>query len=133
MAYLFWKHAPEFQADEEIRLQNPFQLGMAIKFGVFLVSILLLSKVLKIYFGDMGAYVLAAVSGLADVDPITLSMSQMSKAGLGLEVAAHAILIAAAVNSVIKSIVAFVIGDRALGLRVGATLAIAVVAGLMIA
>jgi len=133
MAYLFWKHAPEFQADEEIRLQNPFQLGMAIKFGVFLVSILLLSKVLKIYFGDMGAYVLAAVSGLADVDPITLSMSQMSKAGLGLEVAAHAILIAAAVNSVIKSIVAFVIGDRALGLRVGATLAIAVVAGLMVA
>ena len=133
MAYLFWKHAPEFQADEEIRLQNPFQLGMAIKFGVFLVSILLLSKVLKIYFGDMGAYVLAAVSGLADVDPITLSMSQMSKAGLGREVAAHAILIAAAVNSVIKSIVAFVIGDRALGLRVGATLAIAVVAGLMVA
>ncbi len=131
LAYLLWKNAPEFQANEEIKLENPFQLGMAIKFGAFLVSILLLSKVLKIYFGDMGAYVLAAVSGLADVDPITLSMSQMSKEGLGLEVAAHGILIAVAVNSSIKSMVAFVIGDRALGLRVGATLTIAVVAGLM--
>lgn len=131
LAYLLWKNAPEFQANEEIKLENPFQLGMAIKFGAFLVSILLLSKVLKIYFGDMGAYVLAAVSGLADVDPITLSMSQMSKEGLGLEVAAHAILIAVAVNSGIKSMVAFVIGDRALGLRVGTTLTIAVVAGLM--
>jgi uncharacterized membrane protein (DUF4010 family) len=133
LAYLLWKNAPEFQANEEIKLENPFQLGMAIKFGAFLVSILLLSKVLKIYFGDMGAYVLAAVSGLADVDPITLSMSQMSKEGLGLEVAAHAILIAVAVNSGIKSMVAFVLGDRALGLRVGATLTIAVVAGLMAA
>jgi uncharacterized membrane protein (DUF4010 family) len=55
----------------------------------------------------------------------------MSKEGLGLEVAAHAILIAVAVNSGIKSMVAFVLGDRALGLRVGATLTIAVVAGLM--
>lgn len=131
IAYLLWKKTPDFQANEEIKLENPFQLGTAIKFGVFLVCILFLSKVLKIYFGDMGAYVLAAVSGLADVDPITLSMSQMSKNGLGHDVAANAILIAVVVNSGIKSIVAFVVGDRALGVKVGAALAIAVVAGIL--
>jgi uncharacterized membrane protein (DUF4010 family) len=105
---------------------------MAIKFGAFLVVIMLLSKLLKMYFGDMGTYFLAATSGLADVDPITLSMSQMSKEGLEVSVAARAILIAACVNSGIKGIFSWVIGGRALAFRVGGTLVGAVVSGLLI-
>ena len=93
---------------------------------------MLLSKLLKVYFGDMGTYFLAATSGLADVDPITLSMSQMSKEGLEVSVAARAILIAVSVNSGIKSIFSWVIGGRALALRVGSTLVGAVVAGLLV-
>ena len=80
----------------------------------------------------MGTYFLAAASGLADVDPITLSMSQMSKEGMDVPVAANAILIAVSVNSGIKSIFSWVIGGRALALRVLGTLAVAVVAGLTI-
>jgi uncharacterized membrane protein (DUF4010 family) len=133
MAYLLWKNTEEFQENEAMKLENPFQLGMAIKFGAFLVSILLLSKLLQAKFGDLGSYVLAATSGLADVDPITLSMAQMSKEGLSLDVATQAILIAVAVNSGIKSIIAFLIGDNALGLRVGSSLALAVTAGLVFA
>ncbi len=131
LAFLLWRTTREFQGQQQVMLENPFQLGMAIKFGAFLVVVLFLSKLLKIYFGDMGAYVLAAASGIADVDPITVSMSQMSKDGLELGVAARAILIAVSVNSAVKSILALVIGDQILGLRVGAVLAIAVVAGLM--
>ena len=92
---------------------------------------MLLSRLLKVYFGDIGAYFLAAASGLADVDPITLSMAQMSKEGLEVNVAAKAILIAVSVNSGIKSIFSWVIGGWALGLRVCGTLAGAVIAGLM--
>jgi uncharacterized membrane protein (DUF4010 family) len=68
---------------------------------------------------------------LADVDPITLSMAQMCKEGLELKVAAYAILIAVAVNSGVKSMVAFIIGDSILALRVGGALAVAVGAGLL--
>jgi uncharacterized membrane protein (DUF4010 family) len=132
VAFLLWRNARGFRTIEEIKLENPFQLGMALKFGAFLVVIMLLSKLLKIYFGDMGTYFLAATSGLADVDPITLSMSQMSKEGLEVSVAAKAILIAVSVNSGIKSIFSWVIGSRILALRVGGTLVGAVVAGLMI-
>ena len=132
VAFLLWRNARGFRTIEEITLENPFQLGMALKFGTFLVVIMLLSNLLKVYFGDMGTYFLAAISGLADVDPITLSMSQMSKEGLGVSVAARAILIAVSVNSGIKSIFSWVIGGRVLALRVGSTLAGAVVAGLMI-
>lgn len=132
LAFLFWKNIPADQVNQEIRLENPFQLGMAIKFAAFLVIILFLSKFLKLYVGDMGTYFLAAASGIADVDPITLSMAQMSKNGLAIDVAARAILIAVSVNSLFKSAVAWVIGDRALGFRVGATLLVAVAAGLII-
>ena len=105
---------------------------MALKFGAFLVVIILLSKLLKVYFGDMGTYFLAAISGLADVDPITLSMSQMSNKGMELSVAARAILIAVSVNSGIKGMMSAIVGGWALGFRVGGTLVGAVVAGLMI-
>jgi uncharacterized membrane protein (DUF4010 family) len=132
LAFLLWQNAREFRNGAEMSLENPFQLGMALKFGAFLVVIMLLSKLLKVYFGDMGTYFLAAASGLADVDPITLSLSQMSKEGLEVTVAARAILIAVSVNSGIKSIFSWVIGGRALGLRVFGTLAGAVIAGLLI-
>jgi uncharacterized membrane protein (DUF4010 family) len=132
VAFLLWRNRRGLRAIEEITLENPFQLGMAIKFGAFLVLIMLLSKLLKIYFGDMGTYFLAATSGLADVDPITLSMSQMSKEGLEVIVAAKAILIAVSVNSGIKGIFSWVIGGRALALRVCSTLVGAVAAGLLI-
>ena len=121
-----------FLSSEEVTLENPFQIGMALKFGAFLVVIMLLSKLLKVYFGDMGTYFLAAASGLADVDPITLSMSQMSKEGLEINVAARAILIAVSVNSCIKAIFSWVIGGWALGIRVFGSLAGAVAAGLLI-
>ena len=132
VAFLLWRNRKGFKTIDEITLENPFQLGMAIKFGAFLVLIMLLSKLLKMYFGDMGTYFLAATSGLADVDPITLSMSQMSKEGLEVSVAAKAILIAVSVNSGIKSLFSWVIGNWALALRVGSTLIVAVVAGLTI-
>lgn len=132
IAFLLWKSARGFRTDEEITLQNPFQLVIALKFAAFLVLIMLLSNVLKDYFGNMGTYFLAAISGLADVDPITISLSQMSKGNLEVGVAARAILIAVAVNSGIKSIFSGVIGGWALGLRVGSTLGGMVVIGVLI-
>jgi uncharacterized membrane protein (DUF4010 family) len=132
VAFLLWQSGRELRTIEEIKLENPFQLGMALKFGAFLVVIMLLSKLLKIYFGDMGTYFLAATAGLADVDPITLSMSQMSNDGLNLSVAAKAILIAVSVNSSIKGILALVVGGRALALRVGGTLVGAIITGLLV-
>ena len=131
VAFLLWRNAREFRTHEELRLENPFQLGMAIKFGAFLVVILLLSNVLKMYFGDMGTYLLAAASGLADVDPITLTMSRMTRQGLNLNVAGQAILIAVSVNSCVKGIFSIIIGNLALGRWVTGTLLIALVAGLI--
>ncbi|MGZ8158973.1 MAG: MgtC/SapB family protein [Methylobacter sp.] len=131
IAFLLWQKSRDFK-NQAIKLENPFQLGMALKFGAILVVIMLLSKLLQVYFGDVGSYFLAAASGLADVDPITLSMSRMSsKATLDASVASMAIFIAVSVNSCVKSIFSWLIGCPGLGLRVGGALSGAVVAGLI--
>lgn len=132
-AFLLWRTIKELHGDGDMPLENPFQLEVAIKFAFFLVAILFLSRLLREYYGDIGAYVLAAFSGMADVDPITLSMSQLSKNGLAPDVAALAIVIAVSVNSCVKSIIAITIGDRRVGLTVGCVLSLAIVLGLAIA
>ncbi|MGR8979637.1 MAG: MgtC/SapB family protein [Gammaproteobacteria bacterium] len=132
-ALILWNFSKDFRTEERIRLENPFQIGTALKFAAFLSLVIMLSNVLKVYFGDMGAYFLAAASGLADVDPITLTMSKMSTEGLDTKVAARAILIAVAVNSGVKSFITFSIGGFAVGLRVGGALAAAIMGGLMAA
>ncbi len=132
LAFILWQSMKNFQGTDELPLENPFQLGIAIKFATFLIAILFLSKILKYYYGDMGTYVLAAVSGMADVDPIILSMSQFSKQGLGLNVAVQAIFIAVSVNSLVKSMLAVVIGDRVLGLTVTGILTFAITVGLLV-
>jgi uncharacterized membrane protein (DUF4010 family) len=132
LAFLLWRNAPAFLSEDDVALKNPFQLGMALKFGAFLLVIMLLSKLLNIYYGNMGSYFLAAVSGIADVDPITLTMSRMVGQGLSMHVATTSILIAVSVNSVFKTMVALSIGGRGIGWRVGGATFIAVGAGLML-
>lgn len=99
---------------------------MALKFGAFLSVIMLLSKFLQIQSGNAGAYALAGMSGVVDVDPITLSMAQMHKQGLEIAVAAQAVFITVAVNSGFKGLL---IGGRALGFRVAGPLAASILTG----
>lgn len=105
--------------------KNPLELQSALILGGMLVVILVLAEWLRQELGNTGVYLLAAVSGITDVDAISLSLSRMSLAGtLTLPAAATGILVAVTVNNIFKSILALVIGRSALGLRVaGAMLA----------
>lgn len=131
-AIAFWRYADEQPQGSEIKLHNPFQLGVALKFAAFLVMVMLLSRWLKDQFGDMGTYALAAISGLADVDAITLSMGHQARAKLELGSAANAILLAMLVNSGFKALLSGLVGERGLGLRIGiATLLMVLLAVLL--
>ena len=107
-------------------LNNPFELASALKFGLLLSAILILSIGAREWFGDTGLYILAFVSGLADVDALTLSTARMSLDSLAADTARNAILIAAFTNTGIKLLLAYIIGGLALGLRVGAVVLAAI-------
>ena len=76
---------------------------------------------------------LAAASGVADVDAITLSLSRMSTGDLAVNVAAMGVVVAAAANSLIKGGIAAMIGGRQTLVRVGLPLLFAAAGGLIAA
>ncbi|MFP3944057.1 MAG: MgtC/SapB family protein, partial [Alphaproteobacteria bacterium] len=87
-------------ADGEVPTpENPLQLSMALSFGVILAAVMLISHLLSERYGDAGLYAVAAISGVADVDAITLSASRMALNGITAEVAGRAIIIGALVNT----------------------------------
>lgn len=115
----------------EISLKNPFSLGPAINFSIFFVGILFAAKIAKVHLGNKGLYLASLVSGLADVDAITLSVAQQTNAGhLTNAVGAVGITIAVVANSVVKSGIAVYSGGWQFGYRVGAILLGATGAGL---
>jgi uncharacterized membrane protein (DUF4010 family) len=66
------------------------------------------------YTGANGVYVVAFVSGVADVDAIVLSLSALAKNGLLSSTAHYAILFAIIANSLTKTMLVFILGNSAL-------------------
>lgn len=129
LAAFFWYRSSRYSGSEPVRLHNPFELGPALTFAALLAVIMLLSRALSHRFGDAGVYVLAAASGIADVDAITLSLANMAGDTLATPVAGFAILIAAFVNTGIKAVLSLGIGGIRLGSRVGSSMLAVIAAG----
>jgi len=110
-------------------LQTPFELGTALRFGVILVVVMLGAEALRRLAGDAGVYLMALLSGLTDVDAITLSLGNMAGEQLGAAVALQGILIAAMANTLVKMGLAIGLGGRGLALRVGLGLGAVIIAG----
>ncbi|KAA3646497.1 MAG: DUF4010 domain-containing protein [Chloroflexi bacterium] len=101
IVYLFL--AQRTTEEGEVALGNPFDLSSAIKFGFFYGLVLLVARTAEIYFGDIGVLVSSVLSGLVDVDAITLSVSDLSRTGLlDSNVAARAVVLAAMSNTLAK-------------------------------
>jgi len=132
-ALFYWRSLRQRETGAAASLSNPLELTTAVSFGALLALVMLLGRALQAWLGDTGVLMLAAASGVADVDAITLSLARMSQDELAIRVAVTGILIAAAVNSVVKGGMATVIGGRRIGLRVGLPLLISAVTGLLLA
>jgi uncharacterized membrane protein (DUF4010 family) len=108
-----WRPAPAGIGDGNSAFTNPLDLPVVLLFGAMIAVILVLTKALTMNFGAAGAVVLAAIAGLADVDSVTLSMTQLS-AGVTAD-AVWGILVAVAVNSLSKSFLAVSVGGWRFG------------------
>jgi len=99
----------------EVKLRNPFELGLAIKFGLLFALILLLTKAASIYLGQSGLYLTAVIAGLTDIDAITLSMARLARDGTDPGVASMCILLGCASNTLVKATLAATLGGAAFG------------------
>ena len=101
---------------EQAQLVNPFEIMPAIKFAILYAAILLGANTARLYFGNAGIFISSIVSGLADVDAITLSMADLSRAegAISQTVAAQAILLALISNTVVKGGIVLLTSTNAL-------------------
>jgi len=101
------------------RLENPTQLGTALLFAGFYALVLLAAAWLSDAFGSGGLFALSFVSGLTDVDAITLSSGRLAvQEAVPVAAAATAIGLAVTANVLFKAVVAAVVGGRELGAKV---------------
>jgi uncharacterized membrane protein (DUF4010 family) len=112
-----------------LQLKNPFELVEVLRFGALLAAVMVLGKVISSWAGPQGLIALAAASGLADVDAITLLMARLAWGELAPQVAALAILLAVAVNTFTKAALAWISGGPDLGHQLLAAAVAATAAG----
>ena len=129
--FLFWKPATADFSARRIVLKNPFDLSTVLMFASVLIVVTVLAKVVTSAVGNSGAYALAAVSGIADVDAITLSMASLGAGSLDGDVAARAIAIVVAVNTLAKAFLGWATGGLQVGWRLAAAAGVTITAGLL--
>ena len=127
-SYFLWKKAAK--AKGKVQLSSPFTLLPALKFAAFFSIILALAKVALFYFASRGVYLVSFLSGFADVDAITVSLSQLAGESLALETARNGIVIAALTNIAAKGGIAYWFGGKEFGKLVAVLFASLIVAGI---
>jgi len=107
---------------------EPAELKTAIVFAALYAVILFAVALAKENFGQAGLYVVATVSGLTDMDAITLSTAEMIKSqGLNPATGWRLILVAAMANMVFKAGVVMMLAAPALRRRIVMAFAIVLV------
>lgn len=127
---LFFTHGRGSTEHPRLTMKSPFDLGTALKLAALIAVISLLAKVISASAGDVGITILAALSGIADVDAITLSLARLANSdGITIHTAALGIGIGAAVNTAVKAGMAFSLGTGKAGWIVSGASAAAIAAG----
>jgi uncharacterized membrane protein (DUF4010 family) len=129
IAFYFLKQNTNGVGGGRLKLTNPFELKTVLKFGLLLTAITAATKLLTRIGTGQGVYVLALFSGIADVDAMTLSMSRQAADPASATLAANAILIVVAVNTVAKAVIGWMTGGAEFGKRMMAAAVVAIAAG----
>ena len=113
LAALWLQHLGVRQAKSEgFQMKSPLDLVAALQMVVILGTVSLIAGILRAQLGDAGLYIVAALSGLVDLDAITVTVARL---GAPSAVATQAILLATGVNLLVKAVLATTLGGAAIG------------------
>jgi uncharacterized membrane protein (DUF4010 family) len=115
-----------------LAVKNPFELLTVLRLAALIAVIMLLARIMTEEMGAEAVLAVAAISGLVDVDALTLSLSRMADSTITPAAAVAGIAVAVCVNTVIKAGFAAVLGTLRTGAIVGAVSLLAVTAGALV-
>jgi len=132
-AVFWWQQQGKRKASDQPAIGNPLSLLTAIKFALIYAVISFLVKAAE-HSGHLqdGLLPLAFVSGLTDLDAISLSIADSLKAQeIATALAVKAIILAAIANSALKAGLTVVFGSPGLRWRVMVVMAVTIACGLV--
>jgi uncharacterized membrane protein (DUF4010 family) len=112
MAVRLYKKSPNEVKTPSIINKNPLELEEAVKFALIFAVIYGATYYISSKYGNIGVYIISFISGLTDVDAITLSLSSLSKQDLSLISAGMGIAIASVSNSLFKLSLVWIFGKK---------------------
>jgi uncharacterized membrane protein (DUF4010 family) len=115
-----WTRLPDPDSgavQREYQPRNPLELRAAFLFALLFLAMLVATRLVAVYLGKTGVYMLAAIMGVTDVDPFIMGMTQSAGKVTPVSAAATGILIAASSNNVVKGIYAYSLADRRTGVQ----------------
>ena len=112
---------------------NPAELKGALIFALLYGGISFISAFVKDNFGNQALYAVSVVSGLTDLDAITLSTAKMTEQkSIETSLGWRLILVATLSNLVFKGGMAVAMGNKQLGKVVASLFAVLIVSGILI-
>ena len=124
--WFFRSHQPTEMPMQEIPSELKSALGFATLYAIVVFAVAAAKK----HFGQEGLYTVAILSGLTDMDAITLSTAQLvTSARLDDDHGWRVIVLTSLANGVFKSIVVMVLGQRQLRSRIVASFGLVLLAG----
>lgn len=125
-----WVKTREVELPEQ---RNPARFGLALSAGVVYLVILYAVAMTRDLIGNEAIYLVATVSGLTDVDALTLSVGQLHAADkIASDVAWRSIFLATLANLVFKTGAACLLGSSELRRWILAAAIPAITAGVLI-
>jgi uncharacterized membrane protein (DUF4010 family) len=117
---VLWRRARHAsRPGSQVEFKNPFELTRAVAFALLFGLVLLGSKAASVHLGAGGTYAAGILGGAADVDTVVLSMASLARGGgVPGAVAATAIFLGVAANTLTKGFLAASTGGVAFGRRV---------------
>ncbi|MDZ4656694.1 MAG: MgtC/SapB family protein [Bythopirellula sp.] len=123
----FWARGEQI---DESSHENPAQLQAAIIFGLLYAAVLFVVAAVRDHFGDRALYAVAVISGLTDMDAITLSAAQMFREErIDGSTSWRIIMIAMLANLVFKAGAVMVLGSRKLSWLIAVLFGLSLVLG----
>jgi uncharacterized membrane protein (DUF4010 family) len=127
--YFAHRHEEARMPDQE----NPSEMKSAILFALLFAVVLLAAAAAREKFGDRGLYLVGVLSGLTDMDAITLSTAQMIETGkLDTNTGWRLIVVAAMSNLVLKGATVGLLGGPTLLRKSAGFFAVALATGTML-
>jgi len=131
--YWWWRaQAKRHEGGSPVQLANPLTLGSALGFGALYAAIIFVSKFLEAKVSPSSLQIVGAISGINDVDAITLSTANLVREGLSAALGAQVVLIAVVVNTFVKAGLAAALASSRVRRAVAVGLVPAGIVGLLI-